>query len=165
MEAVGERKITYDARGLVEPDAAVPNVSEVDGTTAVFDAAKLTTRQINLELKNLLYERGITGVTVKNPGAKHSLGVGILTRCKITFDGSLGYFGCGVIDGPEVHITGRVGWSACENMLSGVVVVDSNAGSLTGAAMRAAAPASKAQAGRRTGADRKAARTTVPGTP
>ena len=56
----------------------MPNVSEVDGTTAVFDAAKLTTRQINLELKNLLYERGITDVTVKNPGAKHSLGVGIL---------------------------------------------------------------------------------------
>src|SRR6478736_3806946 len=136
MEAVGERKITYDARGLVEPDATVPNVSEVDGTTAVFDAAKLTTRQINLELKNLLYERGITDVTVKNPGAKHSLGVGILTRCKITFDGSLGYFGCGVIDGPEVHITGRVGWSACENMMSGVVVIEGNAGSLTGAALR-----------------------------
>ena len=54
----------------------------------------------------------------RNPGAKHSLGVGILTRCKITFDGSLGYFGCGIIDGPEVHIKGRVGWSACENMMS-----------------------------------------------
>jgi glutamate synthase domain-containing protein 3 len=141
MEAVGERKITYDARGLVEPDATVPNVSEVDGTTAVFDAAKLTTRQINLELKNLLYERGITDVTVKNPGAKHSLGVGILTRCKITFDGSLGYFGCGVIDGPEVHITGRVGWSACENMMSGVVVIQGNAG--------------KGRAGARSGIDQK----------
>jgi len=64
MDAVGERKITYDARGLVEPDAAVPNVSEVDGKAAVFDAAKLTTRQIILELKHLLYERGIKDVTV-----------------------------------------------------------------------------------------------------
>ena len=32
-------------------------------------------------------------MTVQNPGAKHSLGVGILQRCKITFEGSLGYFG------------------------------------------------------------------------
>ena len=155
MEAVGERKITYDARGLVEPDATVPNVSEVDGTTAVFDAAKLTTRQINLELKNLLYERGITEVTVQNPGAKHSLGVGILTRCKITFGGSLGYFGCGVIDGPEVHITGRVGWSACENMMSGVVVIEGNAGSLTGAALRGGDLVIKGRAGARSGIDQK----------
>src|SRR3954453_22976124 len=155
MEAVGERKITYDARGLVEPDAAVPNVSEVDGTTAVFDAAKLTTRQINLELKNLLYERGITDVTVKNPGAKHSLAVGILTRCRITFEGSLGYFGCGLIDGPEIHVKGRVGWSACENMMSGVVVIDSNAGSLTGAAMRGGDLLVKGRVGARTGIDQK----------
>src|SRR6476659_10591240 len=155
MEAVGERKITYDARGLVEPDATVPNVSEVDGTTAVFDAAKLTTRQINLELKNLLYERGITDVTVKNPGAKHSLGVGILTRCKITFDGSLGYFGCGLIDGPEIHIKGRVGWSSCENMMSGVVTIEANAGSLTGAAIRGGDLIVKGMVGARTGIDQK----------
>src|SRR5947207_11503762 len=151
MEAVGERKITYDARGLVEPDATVPNVSEVDGTTAVFDAANLTTRQINLELRNLLYERGIKEVTVQNPGAKHSLGVGILTRCRITFEGSLGYFGCGLIDGPEIHIKGRVGWSACENMMSGVVTIDSNAGSLTGAAIRGGDLIGKGQVGARTG--------------
>src|SRR3954471_23486425 len=155
MEAVGERKITYDARGLVEPDADVPNVSDVDGTTAVFDAAKLTARQINLELKNLLYERGITDVTVKNPGAKHSLGVGILTRCRITFDGSLGYFGCGVIDGPEIRINGRVGWSACENMMSGVVVIESNAGSLTAAAIRGGDVLVKGRVGARTGIDQK----------
>ena len=40
--------------------------------------ATLTTRQINLELRRLLYEQGIADVTVRNPGAKHSLGVGIL---------------------------------------------------------------------------------------
>src|SRR4029077_3169950 len=155
MEAVGERKITYDARGLVEPDATVPNVSEVDGKAAVFDAANLTTRQINLELKNLLYERGITDVTVRNPGAKHSLGVGILARCKITFAGSLGYFGCGVIDGPEIHMKGRVGWSSCENMMSGVVVIDSNAGSLTAAAIRGGGVVVKGEVGARTGIDQK----------
>src|SRR5438477_8015181 len=156
MEALaGERMITYDARGLVEVDDTVLKISEIDGEKAVFDAKDLTTRKINLELRWLLYEQGVKDVTVLNPGAKHSLGVGILTRCKITFDGSLGYFGCGVIDGPEIHIKGRVGWSACENMMSGVVVIDSNAGSLTGAAMRGGDLVIKGQVGARTGIDQK----------
>ena len=151
----GERGITYDARGLVETDDTVLKVSEIDGTTAVFDAKDMSTRKINLELRWLLYEQGVTDVTVRNPGSKHSLGVGILTRCKITFEGSLGYFGCGIIDGPEVHIKGRVGWSACENMMSGVVVVEGNAGSLTGAALRGGDLVVKGQVGARSGIDQK----------
>jgi methylamine---glutamate N-methyltransferase subunit B len=155
MAAVGERQISYDARGLAEPNAEVPRVSEIDGAKAVFDARDLTTRQINLELRSLLYEQGVTDVTVKNPGSKHSIGVGILTRCKITFEGSLGYFGCGLIDGPEIHITGRVGWSACENMMSGVVVIEGNAGSLTGAALRGGDLIVKGRVGARSGIDQK----------
>jgi glutamate synthase domain-containing protein 3 len=156
VEAVARtRLVTYDARGLAEPYADVPRISEIDGEVARFDAKALTTRQINLELRWLLYEQGVRDVTVLNPGALHSLGVGILTRCKITFDGSLGYFGCGLIDGPEVHIKGRVGWSACENMMSGVVVIDSNAGSLTGAALRGGDLVVKGMVGARTGIDQK----------
>jgi glutamate synthase domain-containing protein 3 len=155
VATVGESRITYDARGLAEPHAEVPRVSEIDGERAQFDARELTTRQINLELRWLLYEQGVSEVTVLNPGAKHSLGVGILTRCRITFDGSLGYFGCGLIDGPEVLVKGRVGWSACENMMSGVVVVESNAGSLTGAAMRGGDLVVKGRVGARTGIDQK----------
>ena len=151
----GESQIVYDARGLVEPNADVPKISSIDGTKAVFDAHNLTTRQINLELRWLINEQGIEEVTVQNPGAKHSLGVGILTRCKINFEGSLGYFACGIIDGPEVHIKGRVGWSACENMMSGTVVVEGNAGSLTGAAMRGGDLIVKGRLGARTGIDQK----------
>src|SRR2546428_5270405 len=147
--------ITYDARGLAEPGGAVPHVSELDGDRAQFDAKSLTTRQINLELRWLLYEQGVKDVTVQNPGAKHSLGVGILTRCRITFEGSLGYFGCGLIDGPEIHITGRVGWSACENMMSGVVTVAGNAGSLTGAAPPGGDLVVRGRVGARTGIDQK----------
>ena len=156
MEALaGERRITYDARGLAEPLADVPKISEIEGDMAEFDSRDLTTRQVNLELRWLLHEQRVRDVTVLNPGAKHSLGVGILTRCRITFDGSLGYFGCGLIDGPEIHIKGRVGWSACENMMSGVVVVDSNAGSLTGAAIRGGDLVVKGRVGARTGIDQK----------
>lgn len=156
MEALaGERRITYDARGLAEPFAEIPKISEIDGARAVFDAAELSTRQINLELRWLLFEQGVTDITVENPGAKHSLGVGILTRCKLRFKGSLGYFGCGLIDGPEIRIDGRVGWSACENMMSGIVVVESNAGSLTGAALRGGDLVIKGRVGARTGIDQK----------
>jgi glutamate synthase domain-containing protein 3 len=153
--ALGEQRITYDARGLAEPHATVPRVSEIDGERAVFDAAELTTRQINLELRWLLYEQGVKDVTVRNPKARHSLGVGILTRCTIRFEGSLGYFACGLLDGPEVTIAGRVGWSACENMMSGVVVIEGNAGSLTGAALRGGDIVVRGMVGARSGIDQK----------
>ena len=149
------RQARFDPRGLVELDETIPRIAEIDGDKASFDAHELTTRQINLELRRLLYEERITDVTVRNPGARHSLGAGILTRCKITFEGSLGYFALGMIDGPEVHITGRVGWSACENMMSGVVMIDSNAGSLTGAALRGGDLVVKGQVGARSGIDQK----------
>jgi methylamine---glutamate N-methyltransferase subunit B len=155
VAAVGEGRITYDARGLAEPHAEAPRIAEIDGDRATFDARDLSIRLINLELRRLLYEEGVTDVTVQNPGAKHSLGVGILTRCRITFEGSLGYFGCGLIDGPEIHITGRVGWSACENMMSGVVTVAGNAGSLTGAALRGGDVVVHGRVGARSGIDQK----------
>jgi glutamate synthase domain-containing protein 3 len=151
----GDVTITYDARGLVELDGTVPKVSEIDGERAELDARELSTRKINAELRWLLYEEGVKEVTVRNPSARHSLGVGILTRCKMTFDGSLGYFGCGLIDGPEVKINGRVGWSVAENMMSGVVVVEGNAGSLAGAALRGGDLVVKGRVGARTGIDQK----------
>jgi methylamine---glutamate N-methyltransferase subunit B len=146
---------TYDARGLVELDGTIPKVSEIDGERAVIEARELSTRKINAELRWLVYDQGVRDVTILNPSARHSLGVGILTRCRITFEGSLGYFGCGLIDGPEVQIHGRVGWSVAESMMYGVVVIESNAGSLAGAALRGGDLVVKGQVGARTGIDQK----------
>jgi methylamine---glutamate N-methyltransferase subunit B len=153
MEQMSAPKM--DERGLVELDSAVPKAAKIDGTSAVIEAQDMTTRKINAELRWLIYEQGVTDVTVKDPRARHSLGVGILARCRIRFEGSLGYFGCGLIDGPEVEITGRVGWSVAENMMSGVVVVDNNAGSLAGAALRGGDLVVKGDVGARTGIDQK----------
>jgi methylamine---glutamate N-methyltransferase subunit B len=150
-----ERRTKYDARGLSEPHATVPKSSEIDGTSAVFDATGRSTREINLELRWLLYEEGVDDVTLLNPGAKHSIAVGLLRRCKLRIEGSLGYFGLGLIDGPEVVVTGRVGWSVCENMMSGVVVIEKNAGSLTGAAIRGGDLVITGNVGARTGIDQK----------
>ena len=71
-----------------------------------------------------------------NPGAKHSIAVGILNRLNLIIEGSLGYFGCGLIDGPNVRIAGRVGWACAENMMSGTILIEKNAGSQFGAAIR-----------------------------
>ena len=79
----------------------------------------------------------------------------ILNRLNLTFEGSLGYFGCGLIDGPNVRIAGRVGWSCAENMLAGTVVVEKNAGSTFGAALRGGDLVCRGDAGARTGIDMK----------
>ena len=155
MDEVSAPAAKMDERGLVELDESVPKAAKIEDGRAVIDAAKLTPRKINAELRWLIYERGVRDVTVLNPSARHSLGVAILTRCRIRFEGSLGYFGCGLIDGPEVEITGRVGWSVAENMMSGVVVVEGNAGSLAGAALRGGDLVVKSDVGSRTGIDQK----------
>jgi len=147
--------VVYDARGLVEPDPEPPMTAEIDGDRAVIDATDLTTRKINLELRRIVYDEGVNEVTIVNPGSKHSLGVGILKRCRLTFEGSPGWYACGLIDGPEVQINGRVGWSLAENMMSGSIVVDGPAGSLTGAALRGGDLVIKGNVGARTGIDQK----------
>ena len=156
MPGSGSRSgVSYDARGLVEPHADMPDNIEVDGGRARFDATDLTIRQINMALRQLIYNDGVTDVTVLNPASKHSLAVGILKRCRIHFEGSPGWFACGLIDGPEVTINGRVGWSVAENMMSGVVTVERSAGSLTGAAIRGGDLIVKGDVGARTGIDQK----------
>ncbi|SVC56692.1 uncharacterized protein METZ01_LOCUS309546, partial [marine metagenome] len=55
----------------------------------------------------------------------------------------------------EVQINGRVGWSVAENMMSGIVVVEQAAGSLTGAALRGGDLVVKGDVGARTGIDQK----------
>ncbi len=122
--------------------------------SAEFGAENLESTEINLKIRKLM-QTGHGTITVRNPRAKHSVGVGILNRLHIKYEGSLGYFGCGLIDGPNVHITGRVGWSCAENMMSGTVVIDKNAGSTFGAAMRGGDLVCRGDVGSRTGIDQK----------
>jgi glutamate synthase domain-containing protein 3 len=107
--------------------------------TATIDALDMTPREINREIRE----------------SRHGVGVGILNRLNLTFSDSLGYFGCGLIDGPNVHIKGRVGWSCAENMMAGTVVIDKNAGSTFGAAIRGGDLVCKGSVGARTGIDQK----------
>ena len=132
-----------------------PDAPEVDwDRSADFDAQDLAGPVINREIRRLAAE-GHGTITVRNPGAKHSLGVGILHRLELRFEGSLGYFGCGLLDGPNVRISGRVGWSCAENMMAGTVVVEKNAGSTFGAALRGGDLVCRGDVGSRTGIDMK----------
>ena len=132
-----------------------PGAFEVDfAKHGEFDAGPLTTSEINLKLRELM-RQGCGTITIKNPGSKHGIAVGILNRLNLKIDGSLGYFGCGLLDGPNVHITGRVGWSFAENMMAGTVLIEKNAGSTFGAALRGGDLVCRGDVGGRTGIDMK----------
>lgn len=132
-----------------------PDAFEVDfSRQAEFDAAQMDPSAINRKIRELMGE-GYGDIAVHNPLARHALGVGILNRLKLTFEGSLGYFGCGLIDGPNVRIKGRVGWSCAENMMAGTVVISKNAGSSFGAALRGGDLVCRGDVGGRTGIDMK----------
>ena len=118
------------------------------------DVTDQSCKELNDKLNSLI-EEGYGTIVVKNPQGKHSLGVGILNKLNLIFEGSLGYFGVGSIDGPIVRITGRVGWSCAENMMAGKVVVEKNAGSCFGAAVRGGDLICKGSVGARTGIDMK----------
>jgi glutamate synthase domain-containing protein 3 len=132
-----------------------PEAYDVDfNKRAEVDAAEMDATAINLKIRKLMSE-GYGSIVIKNPLARQSLGVGILNRLNLTFEGSLGYFGIGLIDGPNVRVTGRVGWSCAENMMSGTVLIEKNAGSTFGAAIRGGDLVCKGDVGSRTGIDQK----------
>jgi glutamate synthase domain-containing protein 3 len=141
--------------GETEHGFALPNSYDVDfNKRAEIDASNMPAKAVNLRIRELM-EEGHGTIVIKNPGAKHSIAVGILNRLNLIIDGSLGYFGLGLIDGPNVRIAGRVGWSCAENMMSGTILIEKNAGSQFGAAIRGGDLVCKGDVGSRTGIDMK----------
>ena len=118
------------------------------------DVKEIDCKEVNRKIDELMSE-GYGTIVIKNPQGKHSLGVGILNKLNLIFEGSLGYFGVGSCDGPNVRINGRVGWSCAENMMAGKVVIEKNAGSCFGAAIRGGDLICKGSVGARTGIDMK----------
>ncbi|MGI9372721.1 MAG: hypothetical protein ACR2OJ_09515 [Hyphomicrobiales bacterium] len=146
---------------LIEFDAdaearfAYPWAPDVDfNKRSELDADGMTATEVNNKVRALMDE-GFGTIVIKNPRGMHSLGVGILNRLNLIFEGSLGYFATGLIDGPNVRINGRVGWSCGENMMSGSVIVEKNAGSTFGAAIRGGDLVCRGSVGSRTGIDMK----------
>ncbi|MFV2093661.1 MAG: GXGXG motif-containing protein [Hyphomicrobiales bacterium] len=142
-----------------DPDASerftYPWAPDVDyNKRAEIDTDEMTSTQVNSKIRDLMAQ-GHGTIVLKNPRGKHSLGVGILSRLNLIIEGSIGYFGIGLIDGPNVRIIGRVGWSCAENMMSGTVIIEKNAGSTFGAAIRGGDLVCRGSVGSRTGIDQK----------
>ena len=94
-----------------------------------------TVRDINAEIKRLIAQ-GEIDILVKNPGARHNLGVAILQPVHITFDNSVGYYCAGMSDSPTVEISGSAGWGLAESMMSGTVIIHGSAGNGAAASIR-----------------------------
>jgi methylamine---glutamate N-methyltransferase subunit B len=142
--------MTEEATGFAYPDAF-----DVDfNKRAEIDCGTIEPKAVNLRIRELM-SQGFGTIVLKNPGAKHSMGVGILNRLNLIVEGSLGYFAVGLLDGPNVRIKGRVGWACGENMLAGTIVIEKNAGSQFGAALRGGDLVCKGSVGARTGIDQK----------
>lgn len=133
----------------------LPDTFDVDfNKRAEIDASNMDAKGVNQRIRELMTE-GYGMIVLKNPGAQHSMAVGILNRLNLIIEGSLGYFGLGLIDGPNVRVNGRVGWSCGENMMSGTILIEKNAGSQFGAAIRGGDLVCKGDVGSRTGIDMK----------
>src|SRR5262245_28237833 len=155
-EALGGRSqrrffdISEEGTGFGYPDAPDVDLNK----RAEVACASRESRDINFEIRSLI-NQGYGTIVLNNPGAKHSLAVGVLNRLNLIIKGSCGYFACGLIDGPNVRIAGRVGWACGENMLAGTIVIEKNAGSQFGAALRGGDLVCKGSVGGRTGVDQK----------
>lgn len=93
------------------------------------------TREINAEIRQAI-AAGEREIIVKDPGARHNLGVAVLEPVRIRFAGSVGYYCAGLIDGPRIEIDASAGWGLAESMMSGEVVVRGSTGNGAAAAIR-----------------------------
>jgi len=165
----GQSPTTRAARRDRRP---VLKLSGIDVTSAFFEA-KDKPREYQPRSALAPYEQGVTEVdrAQTNPGSKHLARSRHLTPCNSTFEGSLGYFVCGIIDGPEIHITVRVGCRLREKKKKQVDFRRSSRstatrGSLTGAAIRGGTSSSKAVRPRAVGIDQRGGGTIIsPATP
>jgi methylamine---glutamate N-methyltransferase subunit B len=126
--------------------------------STVVDCAGKSTREVNQLIKAAEGE-----VVVRNPAARHNLGVAILKPLRVVFEGSVGWYCASMLDGGDVEIRGNCGWSLGENMMSGSIAVRGHAGSSTGATIRGGRVAVEGNSGARTGISMKGGTVTVAG--
>jgi formylmethanofuran dehydrogenase subunit C len=113
--------------------------------STVVDCSSRSTREINRLIREAEGE-----VLVKNPDARHCLGVAILKPLRIVFDGPVGWYCATMLDGGDVEIRGNCGWSVGENMMSGSIAVRGHAGSSAGATLRGGTVRIEGDSGART---------------
>jgi glutamate synthase domain-containing protein 3 len=129
--------------------------------TVEISAADRPIREVNRAIRAAIADG--SRITVTEPGARHSLGVALLTPGEVTFEGSVGYYCGGMNDGATVRVAGSAGWGLAEGMLSGTVVVDGNAGNGAAAAIRGGTVVVRGDCAARAGVSMKGGRLLIAG--
>ena len=117
------------------------------------DASQKTVREVNSALKEAA-ARG-EEILVSHPGARHNLAVCILHKCKIIFDGSVGYYCASMLNGPEVLVKGNAGWGFAEHLMSGSARLTRDASLAAGASIKGGELVIEGNAGARAGISMK----------
>src|SRR5262245_33409514 len=113
-----------------------------------------STREISRELRAAIGS-GEREILVREPDARHNLGVALLAATHVVFDGSVGYYVAGMMDGAHVEVRGSAGWGAGESMMSGTLIIDGNAGSGVAASIRGGTVVVRGDAAARAGVSMK----------
>jgi methylamine---glutamate N-methyltransferase subunit B len=136
---------------LIDTEAPA-TVSETYTEALAFDLADAGVRELNQSIHAAVDGQSWT---VKNPGGKHSIAVGIDAEIDVTVEGHVGYYAAGMHQKGTVTIHGNAGVGLAENIMSGsvhvtgdasqsaaatghggLVVIDGNAGARCGISMK-----------------------------
>lgn len=109
--------------------------SSIASETFFLDARRLPVRELNSTIRALV-SKGKSNITIRNPDARHNLAVGLLRKCSVTFNGSVGYYCCAYCDGISATVIGNSGWGLGDNLMAGRIVVTRDAGASVAASMR-----------------------------
>ncbi len=128
----------------------------VNQTPIVFsiDCRDKSTREVNHLLREAIAE-GCEHIEMREPDARHNLGVALLRPVRVVFAGSVGYYCGGMMDGAIIEVQGSAGWGAAESMLSGTMIIDGNAGSGVAASIRGGTVVVRGDAAARAGVSMK----------
>lgn len=91
------------------------------------DLAVTPLRELNARLHRLDGAEGPRRWSVRNPGGRHAIAVGIDAELDVGIEGHVGYYCAGMNQHATVRVHGSCGVGVAENMMSGTVVVEGNA--------------------------------------
>lgn len=131
-------------------------------TDTIIDCSKLTTREINQQLRMFAAE-GLAEVTVINPAGRHNLAVGLHSSMKIHIRDTVGYYCGGLSQEINLEINGNCGWSVGENLMAGQILIRGNASANAAATARGGTICILGDAGPRAGISLKGATLIVKG--
>ncbi|MBF2048801.1 MAG: protein glxC [Elainella sp. C42_A2020_010] len=131
-------------------------------TGTVVDCSKLTTREINQQLRTLA-TAGLEQVMLTNPAGRHNLAVGMDTRMKIQIAGPVGYYCGGLSEQIHLEIDGNCGWSVGENLMAGQILIRGSASANAAATARGGTICILGHAGPRAGISLKGATVIIKG--